>query len=322
MITKERLRKIAEKCLDNRADVGERVLLDVWLEEDEQLGEWLENEIEHTPSYISAEVNERLRRSIFSKLPANDPEKVEKFNIWKASTIVATIAMVFMAAFYFYTPSKPQYTLPLSVATGCGERSVVNLPDSTCINLNHESRFDYYYNTETQERTLALCGEATFDVATDPEHPFIVNCNGLRIECRGTTFNVNGYPDEKTVTVVLDEGIITAASSRQQINMHPGTMVTFNTQTNSLTTASVDAKEYSEWTRGYERFNNESLDVVARRLSRSFGAKIHFESPDIAEIHLTGTLNAESLDEALRFISTATGIRYRKDAKGVITLFN
>lgn len=320
MIPKEEIRRIAEDSLENRADIGERVLLDVWLEEDEALGKWFENEIEHTPASVSADVSERLRAGIFGKLKIQEPMLHSNMHIWKVTTIVAVLALVAMTGVHFLIPGKPLHTLPLSVSTGIGERSVINLPDSSEINLNHLSRFDYIYDDNKKERQLSLNGEASFDIATDPAHPFVVNCNGLRIECRGTTFNVNGYPDDETVTVVLQEGIITAASSRQQIEMRPGTKVTFNTHTHSMTTSNVDAKEYTEWKNGYERFNEEPLDVIARRLTRTYGTKIYLSSPKISDIQLTGTLKATSLDEALGFIATATGLHYRKE-KGGITIY-
>lgn len=320
MIPKEEIRRIAEDSLENRADIGERVLLDVWLEEDEELGKWFENEIEHTPASVSADVSERLRAGIFGKLQMQGDETQPNFNMWRITTIVAVVALLAMTGIHFLIPARPLHTLPLSVSTGIGERSVINLPDSSEINLNHLSRLDYKYDDSRKERQLSLNGEATFDISTDPAHPFVVNCNGLRIECRGTTFNVNGYPDDETVTVVLQEGAITAASSRQQIEVRPGTKVTFNTHTHSMTTSDVDAKEYSEWVKGYERFSEEPLDVIARRLTRTYGTKILFASPEISDIHLTGTLKANSLDEALSFIATATGLHYRKE-KGGITIY-
>ncbi len=322
MIPKEEIRRIAEDALENRADIGERVLLDVWLEEDKALGKWFENEIEHTPASLSADVSERLHAGIFGKLKLQEVAYDSPNNIymWKISTIVAVLALLTITGIHFIIPGKPLHTLPLSVSTGVGERSVVNLPDSSEINLNHLSRLDYVYDESKKERQLSLNGEATFDIATDAAHPFVVNCNGLRIECRGTSFNVNGYPDEKTVTVVLQEGAITAASSRQQIEMKPGTKVTFNTHSHSMTTSAVDAREYSEWVYGYERFSDEPLDVIARRLTRNYGTKIHLASPDISDIQLSGTLHANSIDEALSFISTATGLHYRKE-KGGITIY-
>lgn len=321
MIPKEEIRRIAEDSLENRADIGERVLLDVWLEEDEALGKWFENEIEHTPASVSADVSERLRAGIFGKLKLQEETPASgNLYMWKVTTIVAVVALLAMTGIHFLIPARPLHTLPLSVSTGIGERSVVNLPDSSEINLNHLSRFDYVYDDSKKERQLSLNGEATFDVATDPKHPFVVNCNGLRIECRGTTFNVNGYPDDETVTVVLQQGAIKASSSRQQIDMRPGTKVTFNTHTHTMTTSDVDAKEYSEWVKGYERFSEEPLDVIARRLTRTYGTKILFASPEISDIQLSGTLQANSLDEALSFISTATGLHYRKE-KGGITIY-
>ena len=62
-------------------------------------------------------------------------------------------------------------------------------------------------------------GEAYFVVSKNPARPFIVNLNGPAIHVLGTSFDVNAYPDNKNITVCLDEGAYQShASFGQEIS--------------------------------------------------------------------------------------------------------
>ncbi|MCG8322490.1 MAG: FecR domain-containing protein [Cytophagales bacterium] len=68
--------------------------------------------------------------------------------------------------------------------------------------------------TRSGSREVFLTGEAYFDVAKDPSHPFVVNAGALNVQVTGTQFNVAAYPEDATTNVVLMEGSVELFTNR------------------------------------------------------------------------------------------------------------
>lgn len=58
---------------------------------------------------------------------------------------------------------------------------------------------------------MKLSGEAYFEVAPNPEQPFIVEAGGIQTRVLGTSFNIQAYRNEKSVYTTLLTGSIRVA---------------------------------------------------------------------------------------------------------------
>ena len=73
------------------------------------------------------------------------------------------------------------------------------MSDGTVVNLNSGTSLKYPVAfVEGENRSVFLDGEAFFDVATDKDHPFIVNAEALNIEVLGTKFNVSALMNKRS----------------------------------------------------------------------------------------------------------------------------
>ena len=111
-----------------------------------------------------------------------------------------------------------QYNI-LRVPQG-GEYSVV-LGDGTSVCLNSESELRYPVQFDCGERRVFLRGEGYFEVAKDPEHPFVVEVEDAKIEVLGTIFNVSGYAEEERVVTTLVEGVVRLSSDSESVLLEP-----------------------------------------------------------------------------------------------------
>ncbi|HEY0682064.1 MAG TPA: FecR domain-containing protein [Steroidobacter sp.] len=84
------------------------------------------------------------------------------------------------------------------------EVSTQALEDDTEIELSAHATVDVDY-TPGQRVVRLRAGGATFDVAKDPNRPFIVLADGLRATALGTKFRVSLAP---TVRVEVYEGVV------------------------------------------------------------------------------------------------------------------
>jgi transmembrane sensor len=88
-------------------------------------------------------------------------------------------------------------------ATGTNAARRVVLADGSVVDLNANSRFQAKFLAAERQVTL-VDGEAHFQVAHDPAHPFVVTANGVSIRAVGTAFNVRLVGDK--VDVLVTEG--------------------------------------------------------------------------------------------------------------------
>lgn len=100
-----------------------------------------------------------------------------------------------------------------SFATRKGESRLVTLQDGSVVELNTRSRVEVHF-TKADRRIRLLDGEAYFDVAPDPQRPFIVDTEQARVRAVGTEFNVRLRAADVAVTVVEGQVLVSQRSAR------------------------------------------------------------------------------------------------------------
>ncbi len=89
---------------------------------------------------------------------------------------------------------------------------LIKLDDGSTISLQPDSRVSYASNFTTGNvREVYLSGEAFFEVAKDPDKPFLVYANELVTKVLGTSFNVRAYQNDDDVTVQVRTGRVSVA---------------------------------------------------------------------------------------------------------------
>src|SRR3546814_154335 len=95
--------------------------------------------------------------------------------------------------------------------TSPDERAKVTLADGSVVTLDSDTRMLARIGGERRDITL-LAGRALFDVAKDPQRPFVVKAGDRTITALGTLFDVDVSPTELRVT--LAEGVVAVRTVR------------------------------------------------------------------------------------------------------------
>ena len=95
-----------------------------------------------------------------------------------------------------------------------GGKSLAHLADGSTVWLQSGSTLACDGSFGAESRNVKLRGEGFFDIAKDPERPFTVEVEGLRIRVHGTKFNVNTSLEDRTVAVSLVEGSVALDSGK------------------------------------------------------------------------------------------------------------
>lgn len=149
----------------------------------------------------------------------------------------------------------------------------VVLQDGTKVWLNAGSSLSYPSRFTGRERVVELTGEGYFAVAKDPKHPFRVHCHGTVTEAVGTAFNVEGYHEAVTTTLV--EGRVKVSNPIGQAFLAPGHSTTFNSRSEPKATT-TDTSLATGWKNGNFVFLHTDFQDVMAQISNWYGVDIAY----------------------------------------------
>jgi ferric-dicitrate binding protein FerR (iron transport regulator) len=203
----------------------------------------------------------------------------------------------------------------LEVIAPIGSRTVVQLTDGTEVNLNYGSRIKYPREFSGDKREIQLIGEGYFDVAHNPNKPFVVKTGKLNIKVLGTEFNVQAYPGEDHVATTLVNGKVKLEELDPDGNvkpigaMEPGQHVNYHLNSGEIESFSGNIEKYVAWKEGKLIFDNEPITAVTTQLSRMFNVDI-LVADDVKDLTYTVTLLDEPLFFILDLMTETTPVTY------------
>lgn len=188
-----------------------------------------------------------------------------------------------------------------------GEYQLV-LSDQTKVWLNTCTELVYPVIFNEKERRVKLKGEAFFEVAKSTV-PFIVNLGGMDIRVLGTSFNIMSYEDDAIAQVTLNNGSIRIEIDTVNHQLKPGDQLILDKVSGTVEIKQVIPDYYSSWRNGEFIFNDETLESVARKLSRWYGMPFIIRSESIRNLKFTGSLERyDSVEEVCRILARSGGL--------------
>lgn len=207
-----------------------------------------------------------------------------------------------------------QYNI-LRVPRG-GEYSVV-LGDGTSVCLNSESELRYPVQFDRGERRVFLRGEGYFEVAKDPEHPFVVEVEDAKIEVLGTIFNVSGYAEEERVVTTLVEGVVRLSSDNESVLLEPNEQGVLD-KDGHLSKVEVNVFPYVAWQKGLFVFRQQSLERVMQVVSRWYDVKVVFKDEETKRISFTGNMRRYgNFEQVVRMLEMTGGLNFNIEGRTI-----
>jgi transmembrane sensor len=328
-MTKELLEKYLNNCCTTQEveEVIQWMKQQSFFTESRELGRKDWQQFKEKGSLVSDEKLDTLLDKIHHKLNIEEILTIQPKNnkLYQWVSKAAAVLLIPVLAFLFYTISENGKLTnqvatisvdSLEVIAPVGSRTVVELSDGSVVHLNYDSRMKYPQNFSGENRGVVLTGEGYFEVAHNPDKPFVVSTGLIKVKAVGTTFNVNAYPENNHVATTLVEGKVllekqlTNEKSLELGAMKPGQHVVYNTRTNKVTSGAGDLDKYIAWKDGKLVFENESIEQVAQMLSRMFNVDIQVDN-EVKKYKYTVTFVDEPLFQILELLTVATPVTYR-----------
>lgn len=218
----EALYSLLCKYLLNEADAVERSWVDAWLQEQPAntavLGS-IQKMLEVPPAVPSVRID---TEASWRRLRQNIGEAPARRNMYYriAAVLVVSVGMALSWMLIRNRPAAEQ------VFSGLGEQV---LEDGSRVQMGKNAELTLLKGFGQQQRQVRFKGAATFNVASDPEHPFVILMGTQQLKVLGTKFSVD-YADSLLLvhvnsgkvmitsgadTVVLTKGMVLRRSDAQ-----------------------------------------------------------------------------------------------------------
>lgn len=250
-----------------------------------------ENEVSLRDNSVSAQTELKSIWVAIAQEAIAEEEKEEKRSSRSASWLkyAASVVLVCTAALGWYVIGQKgkeaaQQVDLITKTTIKGEKVKLLLPDSSVVYLNALSKLRFPARfVKGENREIYLEGEAFFEVKTDASRPFIVHSGNLQTRVLGTSFNIDAYPESKTISVAVRSGKVGVSALgngqlKQLSILSPGKNLIYQVNNSSYAVYKGTATEFNSWIDNKFIFKNELLGNILSRLARSYN--VNFEVKD------------------------------------------
>jgi transmembrane sensor len=198
-----------------------------------------------------------------------------------------------------------------------GQPRTLVLSDGSTVLLDPGSTLTYATPLGQAERVVHLSGAAFFDIARNPDRPFLVYTRHAVTRVLGTSFRIRAEDDGPTQVVVRTGRVRVYPKERYQpddvtagVELLPRQQITLTDDDGALPPKQAVAPSVRLTPvpqQAEMSYDNQPLPLVLRGLMRAYQAPIEFDETALASCRITTTFVDESLTERLTSICEAIG---------------
>jgi len=335
-MTKEQFDNILQRYLRDQCTAEEIRFVENWIENIQQSADELT---------IPDDKKEIIRDKIWANMSFADDQVLADsptnngLSSWKwARRIAASIALIAASVFLFYKYSDTSTstreiafedagTEVVTYANSTNKPELIHLEDGSTV-LVHPGSQIKYPKTFGNKREVSLSGEAFFQVAKDPQHPFYVYSNEVTTRVLGTSFLIKAYEHQENITVSVNTGRVSVTSKPPVAgteSLNEELILTPNQQAIYLRDKGTVEKQLVDNPRVLHEdepmdiaYTNEPATKLFKTLERMYGVTIKYDEGTLANCNITTELTNEGLFERMDVICLVLGAKYRVEDAVII----
>ncbi|MBT1709647.1 FecR domain-containing protein [Fulvivirgaceae bacterium PWU5] len=300
---------LLERYNTNTCTAAEKRLVEHWMNN-------LQSQDIDIPEHARDAIKNNLWVKIDNQVLAESSAK-PGFSYWKVAAAVALLISCSFLLYQYFTPATTG-DAPMRLADGNLIRFInttrepvrVPLKDGSAIVVQPGGELRYP-ETFGSQREVFLSGEAFFDIARDPAHPFLVHANELTTRVLGTSFVIKAYADRKEIVVSVRTGKVSvfpkalpgSITSSQEIILTPNQQVVYKRQEGIAEKQLVESPAVLVPVPSTTLvYTNEPVAKLFRTLETMYGVTIDFDEHAIEQCRITTELTDEGLFERMEVI--------------------
>lgn len=225
--------------------------------------------------------------------------------------IAASLLLLFVSGAIIYYYSTKTEAITFQTAENI---RTVELPDGSTVILNRHSKLEYSSDFGEDNRTIALRGEAFFDVQKNAALPFIISARNTTIEVVGTSFNVLAYDSVAEVEVVVKTGVVrfTVPTLNKTVELTLGEKGEFALANNTVDEKVNEDLNYEAWNTHKLTFNETHLSNVVEAINKTYNANVVLTGSVSDSCLLTVSFDNQTLDAVLNVLENTLNLTYRR----------
>ncbi len=260
--------------------------------------------------------------------------------IFKVGSIAAALILI-ISTFFLLTIRKNSTNIVAleknldRINNTESKSKIVTLEDGTKVSLGSNATIFFPKKFGLERRELTLEGDAFFEVAKNPDRPFLVYTKDIITKVLGTSFSINSNKNSNDVVVSVvtgkvqvfekNESNLIAVNSKtlstKGILLTPNQQVVYTANKQIFETSIVENPEpiqYLKLSQNYFDFDRTSLQTIVERIQKSYGIEIVLENDELNKCNFSGDISEESLYEKLDLICKSIGATYQASGTRIL----
>lgn len=317
-MTDQQLKHLLEKYQAGKATPEEEKLVQQWYESFEKEEDGLQNLSEAQ----KAALENKIRQQIVNRQQVPVSRKIV-FLMPAVKLSAAALVLILLGYFSWNRLQEARFEQDFITLDSGADIKKVILPDGSLVWLKANSQLTYprQFDKKARERRVTLQGEALFEVAKNPQRPFLIQCGEIQAQVLGTSFNVKQSPEKQQVEIVVLTGKVAVTGTEtqegakrvvvepmEQVIARPGVFSKMKVQSVS---------GYMQGTSYDMHFDETPVREVLNRIEQKFEVEIAY--PDVAsDCRITADFTDQSLEITLQLLASTLGeVSYRTDGNKV-----
>lgn len=193
--------------------------------------------------------------------------------------------------------------------TGTGQSRCIRLADGSRVDLDSRSALDVAFNGARRTASLRK-GRAFFDIAHEPQRPFLIAAGDTQVRVLGTAFAVERDRDSLSVAVVRGKVEVRSGRTQQSALLLPGERLTI-TADGAFARETVDLTRIAAWREGKIYAANRTVGDLIEELRSYHRSVVLLNAPRLAARPVTGLYHLDDPISTIRDIVIAHGGQIR-----------
>ncbi|HNP94088.1 MAG TPA: FecR domain-containing protein [Cyclobacteriaceae bacterium] len=307
--------RLLQRYLTGQVSDAEKASLEAWLE------------VMKTENTTNLELTPEEEQLLFQKITATvdsgkpvtefipNQIKRQRANRWFLR-VAASILLLMAASFLVWQWMKRDIQEEVLAATAV-DKMILN--DGSLVWVKGSSKLAYFEKDNGQTRYAELTGEALFEVAKDPNRPFVIQCREVSIKVLGTSFNLRANQDSVVLKVLTGKVTVSAIADNKTLQVEPFQEVIYTRgHWKQSTFGEKEATAMATNTEYDMRFENNTLGEVLARLESKFDVRIKATEESAKNCRLTADLTDHSLETSLQLITEVLTVTVTKQNSTIV----
>jgi ferric-dicitrate binding protein FerR (iron transport regulator) len=247
------------------------------------------------------------------------PFKVYK-NTSRLLRVAAAIAILAVGSWAFWLTTLNKTLDAGQFATNAGQIEQITMKDGSVITLNANSSVEFKVTEKSRE--IKLQGMAHFEVAKNPNAPFVIESNNNKVTVLGTGFDVQSYTGkplqvtvnhgkvkvEKLSNSTTIESVILTKGMRVRENLNQANAANKRSQIFAVdSNVNLDAVK---WESGNLIFTNAPIEDLVNAIETRYGKKLQTSTQN-SDLQFTGIFkNTDEFSTVIKTIEIALGLQF------------